>query len=148
MHYPAMVNALQDMEDLLERLVRGTGRHLPQPQGDSLEPDWIPAADIDLSPRYYKIRVELPGVSKKDMFVNYSDGLLSITGIKQAALKSDYDSRRQQSECIFGHFARDFHLDDVEDPQAIKARFENGVLFLTVPRRNAGIGRATSIRVD
>ena len=81
----------------------------------------------------YILRGDFPGVSKKDVNIEISDGLLTISGER----KNDYEDRKNSynsSAVSYGKFSRSFNLpDDIKENQ-INAKMKNGVLSLEIPR--------------
>jgi HSP20 family protein len=104
---------------------------------------WKPHADVIETHRDVEIRVELAGVEPGDIFLNYSDDqkLLTIRG-RRVADCSDPHGRCHQIEVLNGEFERDFHLPDVEiERDGIKAKFVNGMLLVSLPKREKLAGR-------
>ena len=147
MHYSAMSNNFSEMEDLLQHYAQVTGRVLSSEQQQVSDIDWLPAVDIQASKHCYHIRMELAGVDKSDINISYCEGKLAIEGVKHAEMKTNTDSRRQCSECLYGRFYRCFALGGVEYPEQIEASYNNGILSLTVPRHQGYTGRRLSIDI-
>ena len=81
----------------------------------------------------YILRGDFPGISKKDVNIEISDGVLTISGER----KNDYEDRKDSynsSAVSYGKFSRSFNLpDDIKENQ-INAKMKNGVLSLEIPR--------------
>ena len=89
-----------------------------------------PNIDIDETEKEIRITAELPGLEEKDVELQISNGVLSISGEKKSEAE---DKERRFSERFFGRFERRIPLDDVEEQKA-EASFRNGVLTVTVPK--------------
>ena len=78
---------------------------------------------------------ELPGVSKEDVKVSINDeNLLTIKGNKK--FEQDEEVKTCcRTERTFGEFSRSYQLADNFDTENIKANYENGILTLTVPKK-------------
>ena len=91
--------------------------------------------DIQDQGDHYLLDAELPGFDKKDIQLNLTDDLLTITAAREETSettneKKDYLRRERFS----GSFKRSFDVSDI-DTQAIAASHENGVLRLTLPKK-------------
>lgn len=81
----------------------------------------------------YHIEMDVPGFDKKDISINVDNGYLTITAEKQDEEKDEEKNyiRRERS---YGKYERSFYLGDLETDN-IKAEFNNGMLKLTVPKK-------------
>lgn len=81
----------------------------------------------------YHIEMDVPGFDKKDISINVDNGYLTITAEKQNEEKDEEKNyiRRERS---YGKYERSFYLGDLETDN-IKAKFNNGMLKLTVPKK-------------
>ncbi len=81
----------------------------------------------------YHIEMDVPGFDKKDISINVDNGYLTITAEKQNEEKDEEKNyiRRERS---YGKYERSFYLGDLETDN-IKAEFNNGMLKLTVPKK-------------
>lgn len=94
----------------------------------------MPATDISENAEAYSISAELPGIKKEDIKVSLHDGVLSI----EAESKSEHEEKGEKqirTERRYGKFVRRFTLGTNVNEQAVQAKFENGVLKLTVPKQ-------------
>ncbi len=94
----------------------------------------MPATDISENAEAYNISAELPGIKKEDIKVSLHDGVLSI----EAESKSEHEEKGDKqirTERRYGKFVRRFTLGTNVNEQAVQAKFENGVLKLTVPKQ-------------
>ncbi len=80
----------------------------------------------------YVVRAELPGFRKEDLNVEVADGILTITGHQKLETKSGQkDATTTQERRV----SRSLSLPEHLDTDKIAARYENGVLTLTLPKR-------------
>lgn len=100
--------------------------------------EWIPAADIAEYPDRFELAVDLPGVNLEAIDLSLADGMLSISGDRNP-LKLVGDSKpiRRRVERAEGRFHRRFILPDTVDSESVKARGENGVLWISIPKTPA-----------
>ncbi|HEX4947361.1 MAG TPA: Hsp20/alpha crystallin family protein [Blastocatellia bacterium] len=105
---------------------------------------WAPAVDIYETPEAVEMTFEIPGVKQQDIKVNLENNLLTVTGER----KLQHEDRREgyhRVERNYGNFLRSFTIPSTVDPNQIKAVFENGLLYLTLPKRPETQPRTISI---
>lgn len=106
-----------------------------------LHGDPLPASikvDIKETPEAYCVQAEMPGVPKEDIHVTVEGNVVSVRAeIKQEDVQQR-DEKVLRSERYYGALSRSFQLPvDVDDTLA-KAKVENGVLTLTLPKKRNG----------
>ena len=89
-----------------------------------------PQVDIDETDKEVRITAELPGLDEKDVSLEITNGVLSISGEKKTELE---DKARRFSERYYGRFERRIQLEGIEEDK-VSAAFKNGVLTITVPK--------------
>lgn len=95
---------------------------------------FTPHVDACETEKGYEIEVALPGIRKEDVSIDFQEGRLTISGERRFE-KQDGDGRRYQMlETQYGSFTRSFYLPDNVNPDQIKARLENGILMVSVPK--------------
>ncbi len=94
---------------------------------------WWPPVDIKESEEEFRLVAELPGLTKDDVKLSFTENVLTLRGEKKTELENEKDSWHQV-ERSFGAFERNFHLSCPVDPGKVKAQFENGVLTVTLPK--------------
>ncbi|MFC5301475.1 Hsp20/alpha crystallin family protein [Azospira restricta] len=110
-----------------------------QPQAPSIKMDVKEEGDT------YKVHAELPGVKKEDIHVTIDGGQVSITAEVKQEKEVKEGERVLRSERYFGKVARSFQLaQDIDDGRAV-AKFSDGVLELTLPKRAATASKRLTI---
>ena len=95
-------------------------------------------ADVKENEAGYELDVELPGYKKEDVQVQLKDGYLSITAsTKSDADQKDANGKYLRRERYYGTCSRNFYVGEDLKQEDIKARFEDGVLKLAVPKKEA-----------
>ena len=106
--------------------------------GDALPTPAQIKVDVKESDKAYTVQAEVPGVSKEDIHVSL-DG--SVVTLRAEVKQQDSQSREEKvlrTERYYGAVSRSFQLpQDIDQTQA-KARYDNGVLTLTLPKKQAG----------
>lgn len=93
-----------------------------------------PNVDIRENKKNYKVTIEVPGVEESDIKLELQDGTLTVSGEKKYE-KEDKDENTHFVERSYGSFRRVLSLPQDIDQDAIDAKFRNGVLTITVPRK-------------
>lgn len=94
---------------------------------------FTPRLDVKETVEDYVVSVELPGVEEKDLDVSLEEQVLTLRGEKRGR-NSDEADRYRHVETLSGRFERRIELPAEVDADAVKARFKNGVLTITVPK--------------
>ena len=97
------------------------------------ENKWKPSADITETDDNYEVRTELPGVSKDDVQISVKDNLLSIKGEKRQENMGE-GKNYKQIERRYGTFERNFTLPPKVKADNINAKFNDGVLTVSIPK--------------
>lgn len=101
---------------------------------DAAEGVRSPRVDIFDDGNNFVLSAELPGVSREDFDIDVKDNRLTIKGEKKLENKTEKEGYLRV-ERSYGVFERSFFLDDNIDRENIKAEYEDGVLRLTLPRK-------------
>lgn len=112
-------------EDMFGGLIRRPDR------GVDLPARWAPAADVLTKDGNLVIRAELPGVKPEDVDVSLENDVLTISGERRAEREED-GSGYYVRELRYGSFKRSMRLPGGVDEEKIHARFQDGVLEVTV----------------
>ena len=102
-------------------------------------PGWVPPADLcELADRYV-LTVELPGLRRDDVQVDYDGGALIVSGQRPA--RSCCPERYQQLERGQGQFSRAFRLAHAVASAGISADLVDGVLTVVIPKTGEDVRR-------
>jgi HSP20 family protein len=95
----------------------------------------VPSVNIKETADNYEVEVAAPGMEKKDFKVTLDGNLLTISSAKQQSQEKKEDNYTRR-EFSYQSFQRSFELPkNVVDDDKINARYENGLLHLTIPKR-------------
>lgn len=99
--------------------------------------DFTPRVDVAETDGSITLHAELPGIDKKDVKITVNEGnILTIAGEKKREEKTeDKEKNYMRIERSYGSFARSFTLPDNVSTENINAAFDNGVLTITVPKK-------------
>ena len=124
---PPMLGGLQRLNRMLDEAFGGW----PSMQGGTLTSAWIPACDVCEDRDTVTISVELPGVRPEDVKLTVENNVLTVRGEKREETRSDQE-QTHRAERAYGWFERAFALPSTVDPEQIEARYENGILRITI----------------
>ena len=94
--------------------------------------------DVREGEKSYELDIDLPGFSKDEITVQLENGYLSISAAKGLDKNQENkDGKYIRRERYAGSMSRTFYVGDQLTEQDIQAKFENGILQLTVPKKEA-----------
>ena len=105
-----------------------------------------PRVDALETDEHFTLLVELAGVAKEDVSVSIENGVLSIKGEKKRP-ENYNDVNFLNKGRRFGQFERSFKLGENIDATGIAAEFSNGVLTLTLPKRETPKAEPTTVEI-
>ena len=106
---------------------------LVRPVSRELEPEI--KMDVSEDDKAYTIRAEIPGVKKEDIKVSVDGNQVSISAEVKKEKEEKEGRKVVHSERYYGKAYRSFTLDHDVDPDAAKAKYSDGVLELTLPKK-------------
>lgn len=109
--------------------------------------DWVPAVDVYEDAEAIQLKAELPGMEMKEIEVRIENNSLEIRGekkIEQTEKKENY----HRIERVFGRFSRSFRLPNTVAQDKIKAKYDRGVLTITLPKREETKPRSITVQVE
>lgn len=122
-----------DMEQMVTDFMRGFGfPRLFEKHMASFDMG-KPRIDITETNESYLIKAEIPGVDEKDIEITLHDNALSIKGQKKMESSSSSDTRHS-TECFYGSFWRQLVLPNDANKDSIDARFDKGILSITITK--------------
>ncbi|MGA2586097.1 MAG: Hsp20/alpha crystallin family protein [Candidatus Aminicenantales bacterium] len=95
---------------------------------------WAPAVDIFETESELMMTVEVPGIDEKDIEIKIEDNTLTLKGERKFE-KETKEENYHRIERSYGSFYRAFTLPNSIDPDKIQAEHENGVLKITMAKR-------------
>ena len=108
---------------------------------------WSPATDLIDKKDILLVRIELPGVEKKDVKISLTENNLTIQG----EIEKDEETKKEDYYCCeraYGTYSRTISLPAEIDQDKIKANFKNGILEITIPKKPEKKPREITIETD
>jgi HSP20 family protein len=116
----------------LIRSANETGKPVTRQEANETRTTWNPAADIYDTDQGMTIKVELPGVDKKDIKVNITEDVLTLKGVRINE-NATGSGKFLHQERFNGEYKRSFNLPTNTYPAKVKATYQQGILTLTIP---------------
>jgi len=141
--YQELSNWHRDIDDLFRRFFPGDNEENHQPSMTG----WLPAMEAFEKDGQYVIRADVPGVDPNEVEVSVLDDALTLKGERKRSnevKEKDY----HYSETAYGRFERTFALPKGIDPEKIAAKFETGVLEISMPLPQSATAKKVPIETS
>ncbi len=94
---------------------------------------FLPKVDIIENETSYELHVAAPGLSKEDFNIELNDNFITVSGERK--FQNEKNEKNYHSiETQYGSFSRSFSLPENVDSSKINAKYNNGILELTIPK--------------
>jgi len=107
---------------------------------------WAPAVDIFENEQELTVKADLPDVKPEELDIRVENNILTIRGERKFEKKVD-EKNYLRVERSYGSFARSFSLANTVNSEAIKADYKDGVLTLTIPKREEAKPKQIKVNV-
>lgn len=107
---------------------------------------WSPAINIREDKDNFYVEAELPGLSKEEIDLEVENNILSLKGERQLEEKQEGENYHFV-ERSYGSFYRSFTLPRNVDPEGIAASYKDGVLYVTIPKKEEVKPKKVSIDI-
>jgi len=96
----------------------------------------LPAVNVKETPENFVVEMAAPGMKKEDFKVELNNNVLTISSEQKQEHEEKEDDKYTRKEFSYQSFQRSFQLSrEAVDADNIQAKYENGVLHLTIPKR-------------
>ena len=116
------------------------------PQDASLTA-WAPAVDIYETEHELVVKADIPEIKPEELDIRVENNILTIRGERKFEKKVNEDNYLRV-ERTYGSFARSFSLANTVNSEAIKADYKNGVLTLSIPKREEAKPKQIKVNVE
>lgn len=109
-----------------------------------------PEAEVVETDRAIRVAMDMPGLTPDQIDISLENNVLTISGERRSewSEEDERDATWHLSERRYGKFSRSFVLPRDVEQEGIEARFENGVLFVSVPKSERARRRKIEVRTD
>ncbi len=105
---------------------------------------FVPSVDISETDTQFQISAELPGIKKENINVDLEKSRLTISGERK--MKNEEKGKNfHRVETQYGSFTRSFYLPDTIDEDSVQAKYEDGILNITINKSNDKIKKQIEI---
>jgi HSP20 family protein len=108
---------------------------------------WAPPVDIYETEHELVVKADLPDVKPEGLDIRVENNILTIRGERKFEKKVD-EGNYLRVERSYGSFSRSFALANTVNTEAIKAEYKNGVLTLTIPKREEAKPKQIKVNVE
>lgn len=108
---------------------------------------WAPAVDIFEDKDKVVLKADLPGIEEKDISLDVDGNRLTLKGERRME-KETKEENYHRVERAYGQFVRSFTLPNTVDVENIKASYKNGVLEVSLPKKEEVKPKHISIAVE
>jgi len=128
------------------RLFQDSINRLLSDDGGRARP-WAPAVDIIETENELVLKADVPGVELKDIDIQLENGTLTVKGERKFE-KEERNRGFHRMERSYGTFVRYFTVPDTVDAENVKADYQNGVLTITLPKKEIAKPKAIKVQVN
>lgn len=134
---------LRNLQDEMTRLFAGGGVG----REEMLNGAWSPKVDIFENKDQLVLEAELPGMKREDFELSFENNVISLKGERRFEKQTDSDNYHRV-ERSYGSFTRSFTLPQTVTPDGAKAEFRNGILRVSLPKREETKARKIEVIGD
>src|SRR5262252_1178233 len=135
---------VSSLQDQINRLFNEA---FDRSSGEANLTSWAPPVDIYETGQELVVKADLPDVKPEDLDIRVENHLLTIRGERKFEKKVD-ENNYLRVERSYGSFSRSFSLANTVNPEAIKAEHKNGMLTLTIPKREEAKPKQIKVNVE
>lgn len=114
---------------------------------ENFKSNWYPAVDIEHKEKEYILRADLPGMKKEDIKVTVENSCLTLKGER----KTEHEENKynyHRIERTHGTFQRSFKIPEGLTEKQIKAKYNDGVLELTIPTPKVEEPKQIDVKIE
>lgn len=103
---------------------------------------FTPQVDISETEKAFELSFAIPGIKKNEINIDLNEGQLIVSGERKFEEKKE-EKNFHSVETRYGSFSRSFHLPDNIDANKVEAKYEDGLLNITIPKDEKKIQKKT-----
>ena len=139
----SLINRGSVFDDFFKELTPGF--YVRPLHGDPLPTPAQIKVDVKETDQGYSVQAEVPGVAKEDIHVSIDGNVVTLSAeVKQSDAQTSSE-KLLRSERYYGAVSRSFQLPADIDQDTAKAKYDNGVLTLTLPKKKSGASQRLAI---
>jgi HSP20 family protein len=111
------------------------------------ESKWAPAVDIREDKERFLVIADLPGVDKENMHISLEKNILTLKGSRSYEHR-DIQEGFSRVERSLGQFHRQFTLPQSADENKISAKYKNGILEISIPKKEQALEKRINVQIE
>jgi HSP20 family protein len=135
---------LRSLQDEMTRLFAGVS---PSNREEFLSGNWAPHMDIFENQDHLVLEADLPGMNRDDIDLSIENNVITLRGERKFDKKTEGDNYHRV-ERSYGSFTRSFTLPQTVSAEGAQAEFKNGVLRVSLPKREETKARKIEVFGD
>src|SRR5689334_17533945 len=108
---------------------------------------WSPAVDIYETENELVLKADVPDVDAKNIAIQLENGTLTVKGERNFEQEKNGQKGFHRIERSYGSFVRAFSLPDTVDGEKVQADYKNGVLTVTLPKKEVAKPKTINVQV-
>jgi len=138
------ITRFNPLEDAFDNLFRGVPMWVPAPERRPAQPAQF-RMDVTEDDKEYRVLAEMPGVKKEEISITINGNEVSVSAeVKQEKVVKDGDTVLC-AERSYGTIKRAFSLGQEVDEALAQAKYSEGVLELTLPKKTAAAAKRLAV---
>jgi HSP20 family protein len=138
------ITRFNPLEEAFENLFRGVPVWLPNPERRAVTPTQF-RMDVTENDKEYQVLAELPGVNKEEISITINGNEVSVSAeVKHEKVVKDGETVLR-AERYYGSIHRAFSLGQEVDEATAEAKYNNGVLELTLPKKSVAAAKRIAV---
>jgi HSP20 family protein len=138
------ITRFNPLEEAFENLFRGVPVWLPNPERRAAAPTQF-RMDVTENDKEYQVLAELPGVNKEEISITINGNEVSVSAeVKHEKVVKDGETVLR-AERYYGSIHRAFSLGQEVDEATAEAKYNNGVLELTLPKKSVAAAKRIAV---
>src|SRR5687767_15956086 len=137
---------LRNLQEEVNRLFTGNVGRTFDDEGIA-RGSWSPSVDIYENKEQIVLEAELPGMNREDFDLSVENNVITLRGERHFEKKDDNDNYHRV-ERAYGSFTRSFTLPQTVSAEGANAEYRNGVLRVTLPKREEAKARRIQINPE
>lgn len=135
---------LRNLQEEVNRLFTGNAGRTFDDEGIA-RGSWSPSVDIYENKEQIVLEAELPGMNREDFDLTVENNVITLRGERRFEKKEDTDNYHRV-ERAYGSFTRSFTLPNTVSGEGASADYRNGVLRVTLPKREETKARRIEVK--
>lgn len=140
-----MTNMTAPFGSVLTR-VASLSRAMDDVFAPELSTTWMPPLDATETESAYVVTIDLPGIKRENIKIDYDRGVLSVTGTREGVTEDKNSERFYVRERPLGTFSRSVRFARDVDSDKIEAKLDHGVLTITISKAATALPRQIEVQ--